>query len=97
MLNLEIAQIFRDVSKILEIKGENVFRVRAYERGAQNIESLDEDIAILAKENRLSDIPGVGKDLSERIAEYCSTGRIEYFERLKKQIPQGLLDLLSVP
>lgn len=97
MLNTEIAQVFRDIAKILEIKQENVFRVRAYERAAQNIEALDEDISGLARENRLSEIPGVGKDLSGKITEYCLTNKIKYFEQLKKEIPQGLLELLSVP
>ena len=97
MLNTEIAQIFRDIAKILEIKQENVFRVRAYERAAQNIEALDEDVSGLVRENRLSEIPGVGKDLSGKITEYCLTNKIKYFEQLKKEIPQGVLELLSVP
>jgi DNA polymerase (family 10) len=97
MLNAEIAQTFRDIAKILEIKQENVFRVRAYERAAQNIEALDEDVSGLARENRLSEIPGVGKDLSGKITEYCLTNKIKYFEQLKKEIPQGVLELLSVP
>ena len=64
MKNLEIATIFRDIAKILEIKGDNPFRIRAYERAAQNIEGLTEDIEGYIKEDRLTEIPGIGKDIS---------------------------------
>ena len=97
MLNSEISKIFREIARILEIKGENVFRIRAYERAAQNIEALSEDIEHLVRESRLLEIPGVGKDLSQRITEYVTTGRVKYFEDLKKTIPHGVLELLNVP
>jgi DNA polymerase (family 10) len=97
MKNTEIAELFRDIAKILEIKGENVFRVRAYERAAQNIESLPAPIETYIKEDRLNEIPGIGKDLSERIKEYASTGKIRTYEELKKSIPEGLLELLQIP
>ena len=97
MKNLEIVQVFRDIAKILEIKGENVFRIRAYERAAQNIEGLSQDIEGFIKEDRLTEIPGIGKDLSERIKEFVGTGKIKIYEDLKKSIPQGLLDLLKIP
>jgi len=97
MKNLEIVQVFRDIAKILEIKGENVFRIRAYERAAQNIEGLSQDIEGFIKEDRLTEISGIGKDLSERIKEFVGTGKIKIYEDLKKSIPQGLLDLLKIP
>jgi DNA polymerase (family 10) len=97
MKNLEIAQIFRDIAKILEIKGDNPFRIRAYERAAQNIEGLTEDIEDFAKENRLLEIPGIGKDLGEKIKEFINTGKLKAYEDLKKTIPEGLLDLLKIP
>jgi DNA polymerase (family 10) len=97
MKNLEIAQIFRDIANILEIKGENVFRVRAYERAAQNIEGLSEDIENFIKEDRLGEISGIGVDLAERIKEFNRTGRIRMFEDLKKSIPEGVLALLKIP
>jgi len=97
MKNLEVAAIFRDIAKILEIKGENVFRIRAYERAAQNIEGLSRDIEDFAKEDTLTDIPGIGKDLSEKIKEFIKTGKIKMYEDLKKSIPEGLLDLLNIP
>jgi len=67
MISKTISEIFRAIAKILEIKGENVFRARAYERAARNIESLSEDIQDLINENRLNSIPGVGSDLAQKI------------------------------
>ncbi|MCX5703816.1 MAG: helix-hairpin-helix domain-containing protein [Candidatus Omnitrophica bacterium] len=97
MKNLEACKIFRDIANILEIKGENRFRIRAYERAAQNIESLPEDLDNFIKEDRLLDIPGIGADLSLKIKEFASTGRINMYEDLKKAIPEGLLGLLNIP
>jgi DNA polymerase (family 10) len=97
MQNQQISRIFSDIAQILEIKGENVFRVRAYERASQNIGSLTEDIGNLIKEDRLTEIPGIGKDLSERIKEYAQTGKIKIYEQLKRSVPEGLLDLLKIP
>ena len=97
MKNQEIAQIFRQIAQILEIKGENQFRIRAYERAAQNIESIPEDVEVFVKEDRLRSIPGIGKDLEEKIKEIASSGQLKYLDDLKKDIPQGLLDILNIP
>ena len=97
MVNTEIAKIFRQISQILEIKGENVFRIRAYQRAAENIEGESEDLEKLAKEGRLREIPGIGIDLSERIKEFLASGKIKFFAELQKSIPQGLLEILDIP
>lgn len=97
MKNIEIAEIFREIAKILEIKGDNPFRIRAYERAAQNIEGLSEDIENFIKEDRLSEIPGIGKDLESKIKEHVETGKVKAYENLKKSIPAGLLELLNIP
>jgi DNA polymerase (family 10) len=97
MKNLEISQVFREIANILEIKGGNVFRIRAYEKAAQNIEGLTQNISDYAKEDRLSEIPGIGKDLSQRLKEFLATGKIQVYEDLKKSIPKGLLELLKIP
>jgi len=88
MKNLEITKIFRDIAMILEIKGGNVFRIRAYERAAQNIEGLSQDVEDFIKADNLTEIPGIGKDLSERIKEFARTGKIKIYEDLKKSIPK---------
>ena len=98
MISKTIAEIFRDIAKILEIKGDpNIFRARAYERAARNIESLSEDIQDLINENRLTEIPGVGNDLAQKIIEITKTGKLKFLEELKKSIPEGLLELLHIP
>ncbi len=97
MKNKLIAEIFRDIADILEIKGENPFRIRAYERASQNIESLPDDVEVLIRENTLKDVDGIGKDLEEKIKEIVSTGKLKYMEELKKDIPEGLIEMLNVP
>ena len=97
MKNLVIAKIFRNIADILEIKGDNVFRIRAYQRAADTIEGLAEDLEHYFAEDRLTDIPGIGKDLSEKIKEISQTGTCRFFEVLKKTIPEGLLEILKIP
>ncbi len=96
MKNQRIAKIFNEIAELLDIKGENVFRVRAYRRAAQNIDGLSKDVASLSEEE-LEEIPGIGKDLAGKIREFLSTGKVAKHEELKKEIPEGVLDLLRVP
>lgn len=96
MKNQEIARIFNEIADILEIKGENPFRIRAYRRAAQNIDGLPRDVSLLSDAELLS-IPGIGQDLARKIKEYLSTGKIASYEELKKEIPEGLTVLLTVP
>ncbi|MBM4136716.1 MAG: DNA polymerase/3'-5' exonuclease PolX [Nitrospira sp.] len=96
MKNQEIARIFNDIADLLEIKGENPFRIRAYRRAALNIEGLTRDIAETPKDE-LMKIPGIGQDLAGKIEEYVKTERLQFYEDLKKEVPEGLSMLLSVP
>ncbi len=97
MKNFEVARLFDLMADLLELKGENRFRIRAYRRAAQNLESLAEDLDTLAAEGRLEEIPGVGEDLAGKIAEYLRTGRIGALDALRRTVPAGVADLLSVP
>ncbi len=97
MKNQEISLEFRNIAKILEIKGENLFRIRAYERAAQNIDSLTENIQKFADEDKLEEIPGIGKDLAQKIKEFLKTGKIKAFGEIKKSMPSGLLELVNIP
>ncbi|MBL7085012.1 MAG: DNA polymerase/3'-5' exonuclease PolX [Candidatus Omnitrophica bacterium] len=97
MKNKEVAEIFRQIAEILEIQGENPFRIRAYFKAAQNIESLGRDIAEIAERHELEKIPGIGKDLTEKIKEIVKTGKLKFYEQLKDDIPEGLTLLMSVP
>ncbi len=96
MKNQEIVRIFNDIADLLEIKGENPFRIRAYRRAALNIEGLTKDVAETLK-GELIKIPGIGQDLAGKIEEYVRTGRLQFYEDLKKEVPEGLSLLLSVP
>ena len=86
MKNLEVTRIFRDIANILEIKGANRFRIRAYQRAAQNIETLSQDIEDFIRQGRLNEIPGIGIDLSERIKEFAKSGKIKLFQDLKTKL-----------
>jgi DNA polymerase (family 10) len=97
MKNFEIARLFGLMADVLEIKGDNPFRIRAYRRAAQNLETLSEDVEALARQVRLEAIPGVGADLAGKIAEYLQTGRIKEIDAAKRGIPDGVIDLMNVP
>jgi DNA polymerase (family 10) len=77
MKNFQIAREFELMADVLELKGENAFRIRAYRRAAQNLQSLGEDVEVPAREDRLEDIPGIGADLAGKIEEYLQTGEIK--------------------
>jgi DNA polymerase (family 10) len=81
----------------LDIKGENPFRVRAYEKAAMVIESLTEPVEKIYREGRLTEIPGIGKSIAEKIAELIETGRLSYLEELEASIPAGVVELLKIP
>jgi DNA polymerase (family 10) len=96
MTNAQIASIFGEIADLLELKGENPFRVRAYRRAAMNVEGTPKDLSSLG-EDELTAIPGIGKDLAGKIRQFSETGRIDLHEELKKEIPAGLLAILRVP
>lgn len=95
--NSEISGLFNKIADILEIKNENPFRIRAYRKAALNIEGLPGDIEDVALKGKLGDIPGIGKDLAGKIQEYLSTGKINDYEKLRKEIPEGVLSLMNIP
>ncbi len=97
MKNKLVSDIFRQIAKILELKGDNPFRVRAYEKASQVIDGLTQDVEELAKKDRLTSIPGIGKDLADKIKEIVATGTLRQYEELKKDIPLGLLKMMEIP
>jgi DNA polymerase (family X) len=94
--NIEIAKVFDDIAKILQIKNENRFKIRAYERVAATIENLPMEVETIYKAGQLDEIPGVGEAIAKKIEELIETGKLEYYENLKKSIPSGVLELLKV-
>jgi DNA polymerase (family 10) len=96
MDNSGVAAIFYEVADILDLQGV-AFKPNAYRRAARSIEALEEDISKLAEEGRLVEIPGVGESVAKKIQEIIETGRLSYLEKLRQQIPQGLLRILEIP
>ncbi|HJO01685.1 MAG TPA: DNA polymerase/3'-5' exonuclease PolX [Candidatus Woesearchaeota archaeon] len=96
MKNYEVASLLRNIAQLLEIKEEMVFKIRAYEKAALVIENLDEDIEEVWKKGKLDDIPGVGEALTKKISEFLETGKLEYYEKLKKAVPVNMEELGSV-
>ncbi|MGE5663606.1 MAG: helix-hairpin-helix domain-containing protein, partial [Deltaproteobacteria bacterium] len=96
MKNAQIAQVFNEIADLLELKGENPFRIRAYRRAALNVEGLAKDLGALP-DAEIAELPGIGKDLAGKIRQHVATGRIDLHEELKKEIPAGLLEILRVP
>lgn len=95
--NKEIAQLFTRFADILEFQGENVFKINAYRKASRVISDSNEDIEMLWKEKRLSELSGIGKALQEKISEYIETGKVGAFENLVAEIPKELFTLLSIP
>ena len=96
--NAEIAAMFDQTADLLEFKGENQFRVRAYRKAARTIEGLPQSVrSLLSAEADLSELPGIGKDLAGKIADIVKTGHFELLESLKKKLPGELGDLAALP
>ena len=97
MKNIDIASVFWDVADLLEIKGENKFKVRAYRTAAQAVENLPEEIEVMLEEDKdLKDIPGVGEAIAKKTIELVSTGKLAYYEDLKAAFPDGITRLLEI-
>ncbi len=92
----EIANIFEEIALLLELKGENPFRIRAYRNAARAVLSLDEDLKTVALEKRLTALEGIGDDLADKITTLVKTGRLPFYEKLKKSIPSGLVEMMHV-
>ncbi len=98
MTNSEIAERFGTIVSLLQMKGEKSFTVRAYQRAERTIERFPRDMdAMVAEGEDLTEIPGVGKAISNKITELVTTGKMSYLERLKDEFPDGVLDLIEIP
>jgi len=97
MKNSEIASIFYELADLLEIKGENPFKIRAYRSAANTIETMSDSIEELVKKNYdLTELPHIGKEIAKKIKEIVNTGKLSKLEELKKQIPPSLEELLAI-
>jgi len=93
----EVAQVLDSIGTILELKGENPFKSRAYYNAARVIETLSEDISVLVEKGTLGELKGIGTALAEKITTLVKTGNLPYYETLKSSVPDGLFELLSIP
>ncbi len=92
----KVAEILVEIGTLLELKGENPFKTRAYANGARTIESLNEPLAKLVAEKRLGEIKGIGEALEQKITELVETGKLKYYDELKASIPPGLIEMLEI-
>src|SRR3984957_3871832 len=92
----QIAEILSEIGTLLELKGEVIFKTRAYANAARTLEGLSEPLEKLIAENRLGEIKGIGEALQKKITELATTGKLAYYDDLKASIPPGLLDMLQI-
>jgi DNA polymerase (family 10) len=96
MANFALARLFYEMASLLEARESSVFRIRAYQRAAQTLEALSEDVAAVAARGELSSLPGIGRDLAARIGEYLATGRIAQLDELRATLPAAFLTFLEI-
>jgi DNA polymerase (family X) len=92
-----ISGVLEEIARILELNGENPFKIRAYHNGARFLESLTDDLDELIASGRLAEQPGIGEALADKIATLRRDGRLEFHEKLRLSLPPGLLEILTIP
>jgi len=98
MTKKEIADVLGEIATLLELQGENPFKVRAYQVGARAVEAIEEaELKRLVDAGELDGVKGIGEALAKKIAELHTTGRLEYFEKLQASIEPGLVEMLQIP
>ena len=93
----DIVEVLERIGTMMEIKGENPFKIRAYSAGARTLQTMEEDLGEVIEAGRLGDIPGIGKALTEKIETLYTTGELEFYDKLVASVPSGLMDLLDIP
>lgn len=92
----QVADILVDIAVLLELKGENPFKSRAYTSAARTLQQLNEPLGKIVNEERLGDIKGIGDALQQKITELVTTGKLKYYDELKASIPPGMRDMLEI-
>jgi len=95
--NFIVAQRLNEIASLMEFEGEPFFKIKAYERAARSIEDSQTSVEDLIKTGELKDLPGVGKAISQKIADILNTGTCKYLDELRSKFPPTILELLSVP
>ncbi|MHB8086191.1 MAG: DNA polymerase/3'-5' exonuclease PolX [Dehalococcoidia bacterium] len=98
MKNSDIATVFENIADLLDLKGDNKFKIRAYARAAQVIHHLPEEMELMHDEGKdFQDITGIGDAIAKKSVELITTGRLKYYEDLKAEFPQGIINLMDIP
>jgi DNA polymerase (family X) len=95
--NRQVAELFSNIADLLEIKGENRFKVLAYRKAADNIAGLERDINLVWQTGDLSSVPGVGKAIHDKIDELLTSGQLGFWEKLSAEMPASLIEVLAIP
>ncbi len=93
----KVAEVLVEIGTLLELKGENPFKTRAYTNAARALENLTEPLDKIVAENRLGEIPGIGEGIQKKVTELVTTGRLKYYEEIKASVPPGLVEILQIP
>jgi len=97
MANADLVRAFERIADLLEIDGADGFRINSYRRAARTLKDAGEDAAVLAREGRLQELPGIGKGTAQRIQQFLDTGHIDVLDELEAKFPPGLPGLLDIP
>jgi DNA polymerase (family 10) len=95
--NADVAAMLNRVADLLEIRGENFFKIRAYREAVRQLDNLTTEVEDLIKEGRLTEVPGIGEAIEKKIVEYVTTGQLEFLTKLEAEVPPALLELTRVP
>jgi DNA polymerase (family 10) len=93
----QVAQVLNEIALLLDLKGENPFKSRAYVNAARALEGMDDPLEKVLQENRLAEINGIGESIAKKIGELVATGKLKYYEDLRAATPPGLLEMLQIP
>ena len=93
----DISEVLDRIGTMLEIKGENPFKIRAYFSGARTLQTMEEDLGEVIESGKLGEVPGIGKALTEKIETLFTTGELSFYDKLVASVPAGLMDLLDIP
>ena len=97
MTNQQLARTFSTIADLLEIKGENIYKILAYRKAADSLSNLSQDVNDIWRQGKLTEVDGVGKAIAEKIDELLSTGHLGFLEKLEAEVPPSLAELLQVP
>jgi len=98
MTNADVAKVFDEIADLLEMKGENQFKIRAYRQAARTIKKLPGEVEQMVRNgDSLQDIPGVGEAIAKKIGDLVKAGHVKVHDELRAESPQGILEILAIP